>query len=323
MAFGSVTLVPGVNSERTPTLLRAGFATASLVRFRDSLVEKIGGWVRFYPFAVSGVPRELHAWQDLNGVRHLAIGTTGPGSSLDVVTVNSLADLTPQILKSSFAPNFSTTAGSPTVAIIDPNISNLTTFDSIFFNVPVSIGGLVLSGLFPISLVTGGTSYQITAASNATTTTVNPTATNAATAIGNNTLNFASTPSWLVNGVTTIYDLTHPTAIPAATVVSASGGTTVTMSNTAAVPGVSNGDSIVFASVPIFTTSVGSERVTVKLAANGLAVGSVIVFQIPTTKAGVTIFGAYAVVAVQDPNTFIIASTTQATASLTFTMSTT
>lgn len=167
MAFGSVTLRPGVSVDWTPTLNQAGISTSQLIRFKDLLAQKYGGWTKFYPFNVGGVPRDLHAWQDLNQVNHLAVGTT---SVFGVITAGALQDLTPQTLLSNFAPDFSTTSGSPFVEVDDPNISTVTTFDSVFFNTPVSVGGLVLSGLYPIDLVTGTTTYRIRAASNATAT---------------------------------------------------------------------------------------------------------------------------------------------------------
>ncbi len=170
MPFGSVTLTPGVNAERTPTLLRAGYSSSSLIRFRDGLVQKYGGYTKYYPFTVGGVPRELHGWEDLNSTGHLAVGTT---TALVVITNNSLQNITPQTLKSDFAPstNFSTTMNSPIVGITDPNITNVTINDAVFFNVPVSIGGLILDGIYPITSITGTHSYQITAPTNANATT--------------------------------------------------------------------------------------------------------------------------------------------------------
>ena len=225
MPFGSVQLIPGVNVERTPTLLRAGFSQSSLIRFRDSLVQKYGGWAKFYAFVVSGTPRDLHAWQDLNNNTHLSVGTT---TQLGVVSSGNFLDITPQTLTSDFAPNISTTASSPTVTIIDPNIANVTVYDSVFFNVPVSIGGLILDGLYQIASIVGTSSYTITASANATTTETNPTVTNGTTASGNNTLNFAATPSWVVAGMA-IADLTAPTVITAGATVLSVTGTTVVM----------------------------------------------------------------------------------------------
>ena len=168
MAFGSVTLTPGLNLEQTPLLLRAGYSESSLIRFKNGLAQKYGGWTKYYPYPVAGVPRDLHAWEDLNGVLHLAVGTT---TQLDVITNNILKDITPQIFISDFTPNFSTTLGSQVVTIVDPNISNVTVFDTVFFNVPVSVGGLVLDGLYQITNITGTHSYQITAPTAATATT--------------------------------------------------------------------------------------------------------------------------------------------------------
>jgi len=168
--FGGVTLIPGVNVERTPTLNQAGVSQSQLIRYRDGLIQKIGGWVNFYPLALAGVPRDLHAWEDLNQVSRLAVGTT---RQLGVIRGGVLTDITPQVFVSDFAPNFSTTVGSPSVLVTDPNINTVTTFDSVFYNTPVSVGGIILSGLYPIDSVTGLHSYRITAASNATATVAN------------------------------------------------------------------------------------------------------------------------------------------------------
>src|SRR5574343_1739210 len=148
MPFGGVKLIPGVNVERTPTLNEAGYSASQLIRWRDGLAQKIGGWEAFYPFAVSGVPRDLHAWEDLNQVDRLAVGTT---SQLGVVTKpSSLQDITPRAFLSDFTPDFSTTNGSPLVEIDDPNLTaTVTTFVSVFFNTPISVGGTIRSGLYP------------------------------------------------------------------------------------------------------------------------------------------------------------------------------
>ena len=166
----SLKLLPGVNVESTPTLNQSGVSSCNLIRWKDRLPQKLGGWSRFYPFALSGVPRAIHGWADLNATSHLAIGTT---AQLVVITSGALQDITPQTIVSNFAPNFSTVNTSPTVTIVDPNISNVTTSDAIFFNTPVSVGGIVLQGLYQITLVTGTHSYQITATSNATSTVLN------------------------------------------------------------------------------------------------------------------------------------------------------
>jgi hypothetical protein len=167
MPFGSVKLIPGVNVERTPTLNEAGYAQSQLIRFKDSLAQKYGGWQKFFPFTVPGAPRDMHAWQDLNELQHLLVATT---TNLGVITNGAYSDISPQQLISNFAPDFSTTAGSAEVEIVDPNIENVTSDDSIFFNTPVSVGGIILSGNYKIAEQTGTNAYKIIAQMAATAT---------------------------------------------------------------------------------------------------------------------------------------------------------
>jgi hypothetical protein len=167
MAFGSVRLVPGLNVERSPTLLEAGYSTSQLIRFKDGLAQKLGGWTQYYVGTVAGIPRAMHAWQDLDLNDHLAVGTT---TNLDVITSGSLSDVTPTTTTTTPAIDVSTVINTPTVTIIDLSIGTLSTFDSVYFNVPISIGGLILSGLYPIAAVGGATTYSITADKNATAT---------------------------------------------------------------------------------------------------------------------------------------------------------
>ena len=165
MPYGSVRLIPGVNVERTPTLNQTGFSASQLVRFKDGLVQKYGGWQSYYQFAVATVPRALHGWTDLSGIDNLAIGAT---TALQVITSGLNRTVTPQRLVSDFSPDFTTTIGTPTVEITDPNITNVTTYDAIYFNTPVSVGGLILSGFYKIVSITGAHSFTITATKNAT-----------------------------------------------------------------------------------------------------------------------------------------------------------
>ena len=168
--MASVLLRPGVNLEMTPTLNEAGYSASSLIRYKNNLAQKIGGWIKFYGFAVGGIPRGMHAWQDLNEADHLAVGST---TILGVITSSVLSTITPQIKTTNFAPKFTTLIGSPNVTVDDSNIATVTTFDTIEFKTPVSVGGIILSGVYPINLVLGVTTYRIVAASNATATVAN------------------------------------------------------------------------------------------------------------------------------------------------------
>lgn len=163
-------LPPGVNAEWTPTLNESRIASCDMIRFKSGLVQKLGGWSKFYPFAIPSTIKELAAWKDLTGDDHLAVGAT---ESLSVITDGVSVDITPQTLTSDTTPDFSTTSTSATVDIVDTNIDTVTIYDAVFFNTPVSVGGIILQGLYPIINVTGATSYQITAGEAATATEAN------------------------------------------------------------------------------------------------------------------------------------------------------
>lgn len=165
MPWHSIKLIPGVNTERTPTLLEAGYSSANGIRFKDGLAEKLGGWSKYYPFTLSGVPKALHAWQDLNDTGHLAVGAT---THLSTISEDTLTQITPQTKTTEFAPKFSTTNTSTTVTVDDSNISTVTTYDTVYFATPIAVGGVILSGIYAITLVTGTTTYTITSATAAT-----------------------------------------------------------------------------------------------------------------------------------------------------------
>lgn len=107
-------------------------------------------------------------------------------------------------------------------------------------------------------------------------------ATNGTTASGNATLHFASTPSWIVAGMS-VYDTTAA-VIPAATTVLSVTGTTVVMSANATGGGVGSGDTIVFSAFSAATGSAPSQIVN----------NSIITFPTPTGSWGnVLAFGLY------------------------------
>lgn len=153
MPYGSVLLQPGVDVEKTPTLNVAGVSQSSLIRYREGLIQKYGGWTSFIGTTVTGLPRDLHAWEDLNNNKHLAIATIGTASQLAMITGTTIASLTPQIYTSNFTPAFGTQQALELINIFDPNIGDLTTggTPSVVFNTPVSVGEVILSGSYLVT----------------------------------------------------------------------------------------------------------------------------------------------------------------------------
>ena len=171
MAWASIKLAPGLNTELTPTANRAGYTATGLGRFKNGEFQKMGGWTKFYPLATAGIPKKLHAWQDLAGNKRLAQGTT---SQIDVITAGFYRDVAPQTFTTNPAINFATTSGSAVVTIVDTAVNSITNFDAVFFNTPVSVGGIILSGTYQVTQNISATSYTITAATNATSTVAAP-----------------------------------------------------------------------------------------------------------------------------------------------------
>ena len=160
----SLKLRPGVNVNATPALLEAGFQNASCVRFRDGLPEKIGGWSRYYPSAVTGVPRDVHPWQIINGDGHLGVGTT---TNLFDIANSTLTDISPQMDTNNPAIDCSTTAGDATVTIVDASLTEVTAGNYVYIATPIAVGGLILHGVYQIATRASATSYTIEAATNA------------------------------------------------------------------------------------------------------------------------------------------------------------
>ena len=164
MPLQTVKFRPGIVTTATQTLNAGGWSKSNLIRWRTGLPEKIGGWQKLCSTAVTGVARGLHAFTDLSGYTYLAVGTN---SNLEILYGNSLTDITPIAHTSSITPAFTTTSGSATVKIKDTGYAP-SAGDYVNVFVPVSVGGIVLQGLYEIQTIVDSTHYTITAASAAT-----------------------------------------------------------------------------------------------------------------------------------------------------------
>lgn len=174
MPHGALKILPGVDTVKTPALNETAISQSQLIRFLPDrqgfgLPQKMGGWVKFYPNVIESKVRALHAWADLNFVKHLAVGAE---SSLSVITNGNRNDITPTYEDRDFTPDFSTTAGSSIVTVVDTG-SDKSVFDYVYFLVPVSVGGIVLEGPYQIVAVTSVDQYDINVGTQATATVAN------------------------------------------------------------------------------------------------------------------------------------------------------
>lgn len=161
MPHAAFKLLGGANLNETPALNEnSGIANTNLIRFffdpnGISLIQKIGGWQKFFPTPMVAIVRALWAWEDLNLQSHLAVGTQTIGSSgesqLAVITAGSLNDISPSGATDNIAAVVTTQAGSYSVLITDNTIAGITNYDSVYITTPIAIGGLVLFGLYQCS----------------------------------------------------------------------------------------------------------------------------------------------------------------------------
>lgn len=169
MPHSTLKITGGADQNRTLALNEAGISNCNLVRYVPdnsgiTLVQKLGGWTKFYPSSIGSIIRCLWAWKDTNSVSHLAYGceaSSAAKNALGVITNNNQSIITPTISTSNVAVSCQTAAGSPYVTINDVN-SNVNGDDTVWIKTQISVGGLILFGQYPISYLSP-TSYRITA----------------------------------------------------------------------------------------------------------------------------------------------------------------
>ena len=151
MPHQALKLIAGVDQNKTPTLNEAAISYSNLIRFvpdRNNLglVQKLGGWTQFFTNPIGSVVRCLWAWEDINANAWLAVGAE---ALLGVITQGGLKTITPQTTTANVAVSFSTTSGSDIVTI-DASGSGLDLYDAVDIQTQVSVGGLVLFGVYPV-----------------------------------------------------------------------------------------------------------------------------------------------------------------------------
>lgn len=185
MAHQSFKLLPGVDQNKTPTLNEAAISVSQLIRFipdrtLGGLVQKLGGWTKYFNTAIGSIVRALWAWEDTNNHSYLAVGAeggiAGGGRTLQVISSNSLSDITPKTLTVNVAVNASTddTATPPDnyAVLITDSGRNISNYDVVDIQTQISVGGIVLFGLYQCYNPGGSVNTYTVYAANAATSTV-------------------------------------------------------------------------------------------------------------------------------------------------------
>lgn len=155
---------PGINKEGTDYSAEGGWFDANLVRFRQGLPEKIGGWVKYLASSFNGTGRKLHGWVTLNGTKALAVGTTTKLYWQEGAGYNDITPL--RETTSAGDVTFSASNGSSTITITDTS-NGASLNDFVTFSDATSLGGnitaAVLNQEYQISSIVNTNSYTVEA----------------------------------------------------------------------------------------------------------------------------------------------------------------
>jgi len=317
MPHNTIKLKPGVETNTTPALNEAAYSSSQLVRFLPErngygLAQKLGGWVAYFAAAITSKIRALKGWADLNATNHLGIGAE---TSLTVLTNNTLINITPQITPTSSGPNFTATNGSNVVQVVDYGLI-ASTLDYVDYVTPVAVGGLVLTGPYPI--------YSATAAVTAATSTTSGNGTTATITFPTQSVAPPANSIILISGVTPLQYNGSWTVISSST-TSVTFASTATGSQTVAgtiqyganysIQAASNATASPYTPGVsyYFTTTSGSSIITCTLANHGYSAGNQFYIGVSTTVGGVALFGLYTVLTVTSSSVFTFSAQNTAT----------
>ncbi len=152
MPHASLRLIPGVDQTRTEALNEAALWESNLIRFMpdrqgQGLPQKLGGWTQFITATNpwDSTVRALHAWSDTNTHNYLAIGTDGGIWYSE--SAQTPVPIPPQYYTTDLTVSIATVSGSAEVTVNDTG-SNVSAYDSVYFKTPISVNGIILSGLY-------------------------------------------------------------------------------------------------------------------------------------------------------------------------------
>lgn len=327
MPHATLKLLPGVDQNRTQALNESAISVTNLVRFVPDkqnlgLVQKLGGWTKYYASDIQSPVRALWAWEDTNANQYLGVGNetvylpttaaTGNGTTATITFSGTHSfNANDVIVVSGVTPT-----GFNGAQTITSATSNTVSFASAATG-PQTVAGYI----YPadnLSVIEAGTQQIITPRSDAQNVAVSVDTTNGSSAVQIN----ASASN--INNFDTIDIVTQISV-----------GGLVLFGNYSAIFVDSNNFNIIArdalgnpqnatstvtngGAVPTFTFTSGQSYVDVTLADHNLLVGDTFPILVSTTGGGVTLYGNYTVISVASTSSFrIIANNKASTATVT------
>lgn len=162
MPLKKLSLVPGVNREKTSYSAETGWYDCDKIRFRQRFPEKIGGWQRISNNIFQGVCRSLLAWRTLGGQKITGVGTH---LKFYLEVGGSYYDVTPVRATTTNAATFAATNGSTTLTVTD-NSHGALVGDFVTFSSAASLGGVITAAILnaehQIVSITSANVYTLT-----------------------------------------------------------------------------------------------------------------------------------------------------------------
>jgi hypothetical protein len=165
MPLQKIVLASGVNRENTRFASEGKWFESDKIRFRQGTPEQIGGWTRISANTYLGVCRSLFDWVTLASIAYIGVGTNlkfyvaREGAFFDITPIRSVVTLGADPFTTTITSTAVTVAATAHGAIVG---------DFVTFSGATAVGGLTLNGEYQITLSTDANSFQIAAATPAT-----------------------------------------------------------------------------------------------------------------------------------------------------------
>ena len=167
MPLSKLQFRPGVNREMTSYANEGGWFDCDMVRFRDGMPEKIGGWTKLGSNSFLGACRALHSWRTINLNNYLGVGTNikyyieeGEGY-FDITPIRSITPVSRNVAVSIYGASATGEVGevSTPMANVSVTLTGVTAFSQINYVDAQSEGGdiVYLTGTSATGEVGGGT----------------------------------------------------------------------------------------------------------------------------------------------------------------------
>lgn len=139
---------PGIDKDKTPYEVGAGFIDGDKVRFLKGKPEKMGGWIKYSSEIVDGVARDILSWVTLDTTQYLSVATN---ERVEIFANNRLYDITPFETTLSATDAINVSAGS-TFATIDFPLNGMAVGEIFAFtSSPTTVGdNVVLQGEYTV-----------------------------------------------------------------------------------------------------------------------------------------------------------------------------